>query len=247
MFKNIILLLLLGHVIGDFYTQSRKMSDNKEKRLKWVVLHGIVYFIMMILVSVPIMSNSIFITDIAVSIMHLLIDVAKFVYIKAKKRKIDEKRIFIIDQGMHIVCLMITAYIAVKMDILLVELEPFKDFFSVLIISEINIVKWVLALLIIHKPTNILIQKLTKEYKPAQSNQLFKRDNNAGRFIGSIERIVMLVLISLGQYSAIGFVLTAKSIARYDRISKDKEFAEYYLLGTLISTMLVLICGRFLL
>lgn len=40
-----------------------------------------------------------------------------------------------------------------------------------------------------------------------------KRDNNAGRFIGSIERIVMLVLISLGQYSAIGFVLTAKSIA----------------------------------
>lgn len=97
MFKNIIILLLLGHVIGDFYTQSRKMSDNKEKRLKWVVLHGIVYFIMMILVSVPIMSNSIFITDIVVSIMHLLIDVAKFVYKKAKKIKIDEKRIFIID------------------------------------------------------------------------------------------------------------------------------------------------------
>lgn len=27
------ILLLLGHVIGDFYMQSRKMSDNKEKNL----------------------------------------------------------------------------------------------------------------------------------------------------------------------------------------------------------------------
>lgn len=31
--------------------------------------------------------------------------------------------------------------------------------------------------------------------------------------------------------------MTAKSIARYDRISKDQEFAEYYLLGTLLSTI----------
>ena len=40
-----------------------------------------------------------------------------------------------------------------------------------------------------------------------------------------------------GQYSAVGLVLTAKSIARYDRISKDQSFAEYYLLGTLLSTI----------
>ena len=39
------------------------------------------------------------------------------------------------------------------------------------------------------------------------------------------------------QISAVGLVLTAKSIARYDRISKDQEFAEYYLLGTLLSTI----------
>lgn len=241
------ILLLLGHVIGDFYMQSRKMSDNKEKKFKWVMLHSMVYIIMMIFVSIPVMNLSVFIMDIAVSIMHMLIDVAKFVYIKVKKGKIDEKRIFIMDQVIHIVCLMITAYIAVKINIQLNEISPFKDFFTVMNISEIVIVKWILALLIIHKPMNILIQKLTKDYKPVQDNQLFKRDNKAGRFIGSIERIIMLILISFVQYSAIGFVLTAKSIARYDRISKDKEFAEYYLLGTLISTMSVLICGKLLL
>ena len=41
----------------------------------------------------------------------------------------------------------------------------------------------------------------------------------------------------------IGLVLTAKSIARYDRISKDKDFAEYYLLGTLLSTAIAIVAA----
>ena len=59
--------------------------------------------------------------------------------------------------------------------------------------------------------------------------------------IGTVERIIMLVFFFFSQYSALGFVLTAKSIARYDRISKDQNFAEYYLLGTLLSTLLVIL------
>ena len=47
----------------------------------------------------------------------------------------------------------------------------------------------------------------------------------------------MLIFLSLGQYSALGLVLTAKSIARYDKITKDPDFAEYYLLGTLMSVI----------
>ena len=58
-----------------------------------------------------------------------------------------------------------------------------------------------------------------------------------GDFIGTLERIIMVVLMSINQHSAVGLVLTAKSIARYDKISKDQEFAEHYLLGTLLSTL----------
>lgn len=47
----------------------------------------------------------------------------------------------------------------------------------------------------------------------------------------------MLIFITISQYSAIGLVLTAKSIARYDKISHEQDFAEYYLLGTLLSTI----------
>ena len=45
----------------------------------------------------------------------------------------------------------------------------------------------------------------------------------------------------MNQYSAIGLVLTAKSIARYDKIAKEPDFAEYYLLGTLLSTVAVIL------
>ena len=52
----------------------------------------------------------------------------------------------------------------------------------------------------------------------------------------------MLMFIAMDQYAAMGLVLTAKSIARYDKITKDEKFAEYYLLGTLLSTACVFFC-----
>ncbi len=65
----------------------------------------------------------------------------------------------------------------------------------------------------------------------------------AGRAIGTLERWIMLTLILLGQYGLIGLVLTAKSIARFKKIEQDPEFAEYYLLGTLYSTLIAIVCG----
>lgn len=51
-----------------------------------------------------------------------------------------------------------------------------------------------------------------------------------------------MIFIAMNQYAALGLVLTAKSIARYDKIAKDEKFAEYYLLGTLLSTACVVTC-----
>lgn len=116
------------------------------------------------------------------------------------------------------------------------------EFFDTIGLSEIMLCKWMLGMLIIHKPANILIQKFMQDYKPRMISDYLeiKKDNNIGRVIGTIERVIMLILIYMNQYSAIGLVLTAKSIARYDKIAKDQDFAEYYLLGTLISVGVVI-------
>jgi hypothetical protein len=82
-----------------------------------------------------------------------------------------------------------------------------------------------------------------EEYKPKEEDKIIKSDKKAGRRIGTIERLIMLLFLSANQYAALGFVLTAKSIARYDKIAKDEKFAEYYLLGTLVSTLCVVFCN----
>ncbi len=66
----------------------------------------------------------------------------------------------------------------------------------------------------------------------------------AGTVIGIIERIFILTFVLLGQYIAIGLILTAKSITRFEEL-KDRKFAEYYLIGTLSSMLFAMLIGIF--
>ena len=54
-------------------------------------------------------------------------------------------------------------------------------------------------------------------------------------------REIILLLGLMGQYGAVGFVLTAKSLARYKQLEK-KAFAEKYLVGTLLSAFIAFGC-----
>jgi len=64
----------------------------------------------------------------------------------------------------------------------------------------------------------------------------------AGKVIGIIERILVTILIYMNQPTAIAIIFMAKSIMRFEQ-SKEREFAEYYLIGTLTSITFALITG----
>jgi len=247
LFREYFILLLLGHILGDFYFQTKGLAERKEKSKKWVLRHCLSYWGTMVLIVLPVISYEIILAVTVASILHFVIDITKYTYLSviAKKNKLTqviERNIFFVDQILHLLSLILIAYGLVINDVVIKEWKVIADFFSAVGIDEVLILSWVLALLVIHKPANIAIQKLLMVYKPENKEDGMKKDNNTGRFIGTIERIIMLIFLSIGQYSAIGLVLTAKSIARYDRISKEKDFAEYYLLGTLISTVTAIIC-----
>ena len=53
-------------------------------------------------------------------------------------------------------------------------------------------------------------------------------------------RLIVAALSLLNQYSAIAFIFTAKSIARFKQLESDKDFAEVYLLGSLASVFLAM-------
>jgi len=63
-----------------------------------------------------------------------------------------------------------------------------------------------------------------------------------GRAIGVLERALGLTLVLLGQYGALGLIVAAKSLARFKAL-EDREFAEYFLIGTLASLLLALAGG----
>lgn len=54
----------------------------------------------------------------------------------------------------------------------------------------------------------------------------------AGRTIGNLERMLVLTLVLAGELSAVGFVVAAKSIVRWEM---TRSRAEYFLIGTLAS------------
>lgn len=119
-------------------------------------------------------------------------------------------------------------------------------------ISYESLLQWGLMFLLLGKPTNLIIRELNGKEKIKQlvqtdqvpvlkASDRYPEYVNAGSLIGTLERLLIAIMILLGQYAAIGLIFTAKSITRYDRISKDPSFAEYYLVGTLMSALFAIV------
>jgi hypothetical protein len=69
-----------------------------------------------------------------------------------------------------------------------------------------------------------------------------ENEENVGEWIGILERLITLTFVLTGSLTALAFALTAKSIARFKDL-EDKEFAEYYLLGTSASLLVAMFAG----
>lgn len=84
----------------------------------------------------------------------------------------------------------------------------------------------------------IVIERL--ELKPESKQvkndtwQPIGNEYKRGRVIGMLERLTLFFLILEGQYSALGFVIAAKTMARFKNL-EDRDFAEYFLVGTFLS------------
>ncbi|MCC6398710.1 MAG: hypothetical protein IT282_16970 [Bacteroidetes bacterium] len=76
-----------------------------------------------------------------------------------------------------------------------------------------------------------------------QSVQPGDREENVGEWIGVLERIIALTFVLTGNFTALAFVLTVKSIARFKELEQSKDFAEYYILGTSGSMIVALGAG----
>jgi len=64
-----------------------------------------------------------------------------------------------------------------------------------------------------------------------------------GRWIGSLERAVLFVVLIAGSYEALGFIVAAKGLIRSRQFEKQRELTEYFLIGSLASVAVALATG----
>lgn len=270
MIKSVFTVLLCVHLLGDFYFQTQKMADKKQGQFSWTICHCLIYGAGSWLLLFLFLHGMKLRYILAFAAAHAAVDIVKYAVCRIfrERRPLREliesprgkRNVFLIDQAVHLTAILGVSYWTAQSDIVSLYRESSAVLFDSFGISEMMCLRWAAVLLLIHKPVNILIANILSGYKPDKDGgedsgreagsgrepdrgRTVQKDKNAGRMIGTLERIIMVIFLSIGQYSAVGLVLTAKSIARYDRISKDQEFAEYYLLGTLLSTICAVIAA----
>ena len=105
---------------------------------------------------------------------------------------------------------------------------------------------WIIltALILLTNPTSIIIKNIISIWTPENKNK-DKSLQNAGNYIGILERLFIFSFILTGHFEAIGFLLAAKSIFRFGDLkeAKDRKLTEYVLIGTLLSFGIALLIG----
>lgn len=220
--------LLLAHLIGDFLLQPTRWVVHKETnkfKSKYLYTHILLHFVitMLLLWDLDYWKLALFITG-----SHYFIDLAKLYTTPFFKLKSIP---FFIDQFLHIVVLYACAYYGNLWEHTIGLFENLD---------------WALitAIVFVSFPSAIVMGKLLD----AMSDKIeldHKSLPNAGKYIGILERLFVLLFIILGRWEAIGLLIGAKSVFRFNDLkeSNNRKLTEYILIGTLLSFGLAILTG----
>lgn len=103
--KNILIILLSGHLIGDFIFQSDRVFRFKCKGLRGILWHSLLVFAATAASAAPFCGNALCVLAAAamIFVFHFLIDTAKY------RSRAEESVSFILDQLVHLISVFITA------------------------------------------------------------------------------------------------------------------------------------------
>lgn len=216
---ELLLKFILAHLLGDFILQPDKwVKDKKDKKIKspYLYFHIFVHFLLLVLLTQ--FSSKYIFSVILITLSHFIIDLGK-IYIEKEK-----KQYFLIDQILHIFLIIGVVYYFFPFTISLATLFEPK---ILLILTTLTCLTY---------PTS-MITKITLSKWGLTSSKNQKGINNAGKYIGILERLFIFLFISINFWEGIGFLLAAKSIFRFGDLkeSKEVEHTEYILIGTLLS------------
>jgi hypothetical protein len=225
---QLFILQFLAHLLSDFIFQPQSWCDKKESRV-FTRIH--LYHAIIVLVTSYVLSFDLgfWKAALVMTLFHFLIDIVKsFLLLKS-----SIKYLYFIDQLLHLITI-----------ILVVLAYNFIFSIDFLFEMEAKTLAIIAGFLFCAKPANITIKYLLSAFSvdtPAEDpdNNKDKSLPNAGKLIGITERFLTLALILLRQYEAVGLIIAAKSILRFNATQKS----EYVLIGTLLSFSMAVLAG----
>jgi hypothetical protein len=239
-----VLSLFLAHLLADFPFQPDWIAREKGKRLWPTLVHAGVHYVLASACLFGFTGISLW------SLFHqclLAAYVAAHILIDATRTRLitrtaipDNWVSFLIDQLAHAATLVGVALAltgsGISTVIASVSFSPAARF-QLLVVSTIYAASMFGGGYLIRYFTRQLSQGVVLE----SPNQL----RNAGLYIGWIERFLVITAIAVHSPAMVGLILTGKSIARLQEL-KEVRFAEYFLIGTLLSISLALAGGLLL-
>lgn len=221
-----LLKLVLSHLLTDFVLQPKTwVEDRKQKHFASpkLYLHGIITAA----VAWTFIGWRYWIVALVIMITHILIDGWK----SYRKEKV---LYFMADQLLHLAVIAGCWYFS------FIQWSDVQQSWQ-LLSTETSFWKTITAFAFVTTPAGILIGQLTNKWR--EKIEGAESLANAGKWIGIAERIIVLILVLHNQYAAIGLLITAKGIIRFNEKERPEIKTEYLVLGTLISIGLAIITG----
>lgn len=245
---ELLLILLLAYFLTGFVC-SGILQKKFDRGPKYYLGYGLVFYLSVISPSVFFLHASWLTTPrfhlvvIGLTTLHVLSEVIRGWLIHSRKAP-DDVRAFLLDNVLRLFASVFAA--------LLGSGESFATLTMILERIQASEVKW-LALVTVYLGVifggGSLVRYLTRPLLEASGGgggESIDELRNAGLYIGWLERFLVLTAILLQSPTTVGLVITAKSIVRYHKMNSPK-FAEYFLIGTLLSIGVAILGGIILL
>lgn len=231
----ILIRLIIAHLLTDFIFQPKKWVDDKfanKEKSKYLYYHTGICFLTS-WIAIGSFSFTGLGLSLLIAVTHLFIDLWKM------KQSQQTLVLFVLDQAAHLVVLLF---------VWLTLIGNWTAFGNFIIHSftDLKIQLIIAAYILIIWPMGIIISMATKYWRDKLGEDPTSLEN-AGKWIGIFERILILTFVLTQQLSSIGFLIAAKSILRFSDKDPDPNKArkqtEYVLIGTLISFSLCILVG----
>ncbi|MDD3224690.1 MAG: DUF3307 domain-containing protein [Clostridium sp.] len=256
---RILNLMFISHLLCDFIFQNEKIinyrfSKNLYNEIKGNFFHCTVHLFFMIFIlflfkKIDMIREVYYIIPFEICVIHFGIDQIKSIIIKLKSSMENSIILFLSDQTIHFVCIFVIVGYYYGGIVGNINRYPYNINIFDRILILINIffictfevgifIKKFIAHINLNKYRNLIDNNFVILNKDEEKRGI----DNGGFIIGILERMFIILVISFREPLMIGFVLTAKSIARFKKLD-DESFAEYFLIGTFISFIIAIIGG----